>query len=104
MTTFDDRERGFEAKFAKDSELQFRAEARRNHMLGIWAAGLLGKSGAEAEEYALSVVKSDFEEAGSDDVVRKVAGDLVGKVSEQEIRSKLVDFMQKAKQQLMSGT
>ena len=104
MTTFNDRERAFESKFAHDTEMQFRAEARRNHMLGLWAAGLLGKSGQDAEEYALSVVKSDFEEAGSDDVVRKVAGDLVGKASDQEIRAKLADFMQKAKQQLMSGT
>ena len=81
MTTFDDRENAFESKFAHDTEMQFRAEARRNKLTGLWAAGLLGKSGDEAAEYAMSVVASDFEEAGIEDVVRKVAGDLAGKAS-----------------------
>ena len=61
MTTFDDREHAFEAKFAHDSEMQFRAEARRNKLVGLWAAGLLGKSGAAADEYALTVVRSDLQ-------------------------------------------
>ena len=76
MTTFDDRENAFEAKFAHDAEMNFKAEARRNKLLGLWAAGLMGKSEDEAAEYARAVIKADFEEAGHDDVVRKVAADL----------------------------
>lgn len=102
MTTFDDREKAFETKFAHDSEMQFRAEARRNKLLGLWAAGLLGKTGAEADEYALSVVSADFEEAGSEDVVRKVAADLDGKASADAIRTKLEELLPVAKAQLMS--
>lgn len=100
MTTFDDRETAFEAKFAHDSEMMFRAEARRNRLLGLWAAGLLGKSGDEAAAYAMSVVESDFEKPGVDDVVAKVAADLDGKASEAEIRSKLTELMSVAKSQL----
>lgn len=102
MTTFDDREKAFETKFAHDSEMQFRAEARRNKLLGLWAAGLLGKTGAEADDYALSVVSADFEEAGSEDVVRKVAADLDGKASADAIRAKLEELLPVAKAQLMS--
>ena len=102
MTTFDDREKGFETKFAHDAEMLFKAEARRNRLAGLWAAGLLGKSGAEADEYALSVVNADFEEAGSEDVVRKLAADLDGKATADEIRKKLSDLMHTAKSQLMS--
>ena len=102
MTTFDDREHAFEAKFAHDSEMQFRAEARRNKLVGLWAAELMGKSGDEAAEYAASVVAADFEEAGSDDVVRKVAADLGSKASEDEIRAKLTVLMSEAKAQLLS--
>ena len=80
----------------------FKAEARRNRLAGLWAAGLLGKSGAEADEYALSVVNADFEEAGSEDVVRKLAADLDGKATADEIRKKLSDLMHTAKSQLMS--
>ena len=76
MSTFDDRENAFENKYAHDQEMQFRAEARRNKLLGLWAAELLGKTGADADAYAREVVKADFEEAGHEDVVRKVAGDL----------------------------
>ena len=72
MTTFDDRERAQEAKFAHDAELNFKAEARRNRLLGEWAAGLLGKSGEDAKAYALSVVTSDFEEPGDEDVFRNL--------------------------------
>jgi len=102
MTSFDDRENAFESKFAHDADMQFRAEARRNKLLGLWAAGLLGKSGDAAAEYAASVVASDFEEAGHDDVVRKVAADLAGKASADEIRAKLAELMPQAKAQLMS--
>ncbi len=102
MTTFDDRENAFEAKFAHDGEMQFRAEARRNKLVGLWAAGLLGKSKEEAAAYAIEVVSADFEEAGDEDVVRKVAGDLAGKASADEVRAKLREFLPVAKAQLMT--
>jgi hypothetical protein len=102
MTTFDDRENAFEAKFAHDSDMQFRAEARRNKLLGLWAAGLMGKSGDAAAEYAIEVVSADFEEAGDEDVVRKVVADLAGKASAEEIRAKMAELMPVAKAQLMS--
>lgn len=76
MTTFDDRERAFEQKFARDEEMRFRITARRNRLLGEWAARQMGLSEAETESYAKDVVRSDFEEAGDHDVVRKVLGDL----------------------------
>ena len=76
MTQFDDRERAFEAKFARDEEMQFRVIARRNRLLGEWAARRMGLTDAEAESYAKDVVRSDFEEAGENDVIRKVLGDL----------------------------
>ena len=76
MTTFDDRERAFESKYARDEEMQFRIIARRNRLLGEWAARLMGLSDAEAESYAKDVIRADFEEAGDDDVVRKLLGDL----------------------------
>ncbi|MDP5348434.1 MAG: DUF1476 domain-containing protein, partial [Paracoccaceae bacterium] len=78
MTTFDDREHAFEAKYAHDEEMKFKAEARRNKLLGLWAAELMGKSADDAAEYARAVIKADFEEAGHEDVVRKVAADLDG--------------------------
>ena len=81
MTSFDDRETAFESKFAHDADMQFRAEARANKLLGLWAAELMGKTGAAASEYAMTVVSADFEEAGIEDVVRKVAADLTGKAS-----------------------
>jgi hypothetical protein len=101
MPTFDDRERAFESKFAHDADMQFRAEARRNKLLGLWAADLLGKTGEDAAAYAMSVVQADFEEAGSEDVVRKVAADLAGHVSADDIRAKLADLLVQAKAQLM---
>jgi hypothetical protein len=76
MTTFDDRERAFEAKFAHDDELRFRVTARRNRLLGEWAARQMGLSDAETDAYAKEVVRADFEEAGDEDVIRKVLGDL----------------------------
>ncbi|WP_375227861.1 DUF1476 domain-containing protein [Roseobacter sp. S98] len=102
MSTFDDRENAFENKYAHDAEMQFRAEARRNKLLGLWAAELLGKSGDAAADYAKEVVKSDFEEAGDEDVYRKVSGDLGGRADEQTIRSKMVELMAVAKGQIMN--
>ncbi len=101
MSTFDDRENAFENKFAHDAEMQFKAEARRNKLLGLWAAELLGKVGDDASAYATEVVKSDFEEAGDEDVYRKVSGDLGDKASEAEIRAKMAEFLAQAKAQLM---
>ena len=101
MTTFDDRERGYESKFAHDADLQFRAEARRNRLLGEWAAGVLGKTGEDANAYAVEVVKSDFEEAGHEDVVRKVAGDLGDLADADTIRGKMDELLKIAKDQVM---
>jgi hypothetical protein len=103
MTTFDDRESGFEAKFAHDEEMQFKAQARANKLLGLWAAELLGKSGDDAAAYAKDVVKADFEEAGHEDVYRKVAGDLGSKADETTIRSKMQQCLAEAKNQLASS-
>jgi hypothetical protein len=102
MTTFEDRENAFENKYAHDAEMQFRAEARRNKLVGLWAAGLLGKSGDEAAAYALEVVSADFEEAGIEDVVRKLVGDLGDKASADVIRAKMAEMLPVAKAQLMS--
>ena len=101
MTTFDDREHAFEAKYAHDAEMQFKAEARRNKLAGLWAADLMGKTGDAAAAYALEVVQADFEEAGIEDVVRKLAADLAGKASADEIRAKLLELLPVAKAQLM---
>lgn len=102
MTTFDDRESAFEAKFAHDADMMFRAEARRDNMLGLWAAGLLGKTGEAAAEYAMTVVAADMERPGPEDVIEKVVADLAGKASETEIRVKLVELMAVAKAQILS--
>lgn len=102
MSTFDDRENAFENKYAHDAEMQFKAEARRNKLLGLWAADLMGKSGDAAAEYAKEVVKADFEEAGHEDVVRKVSGDLDGKASDDEIRAKMAELLVEAKAQIMN--
>ena len=101
MSNMNDREAAFENKFAHDADMQFRAEARRNKLLGLWAAGLLGKTGDDADAYAKEVVKADFEEAGHEDVFRKVAGDLGSKATEAEIRSQLDSLLADAKAQLM---
>lgn len=104
MTTFDKREEGFEKKFAHDEELKFKAMARRNKLLGLWAAGELGKSGADADAYAKEVVLADFEEAGDDDVLRKVTKDLADKgVTEQQVRAKMNDLLAEAVKQLQTG-
>lgn len=102
MTTFDDRENAFESKFAHDSEMQFKAEARRNKLVGLWAAGLMGKTGDAADAYAREVVAADFEEAGSEDVVRKIVADLAGKATADEVRAKVTELMPVAKAQLMN--
>lgn len=101
MTTFDERENAFESKYAHDAEMQFKADARRNKLLGLWAAGLMGKSEAEATAYAAEVIKSDFEEAGHEDVYRKVSGDLGDKADEATIRAKMAEYMAEAKSQLL---
>ncbi|MFZ1725450.1 MAG: DUF1476 domain-containing protein [Albidovulum sp.] len=101
MTTFDDRENAFENKFAHDEEMRFRAEARRNKLLGLWVAGLIGKTGDAAAAYAGEVVAADFEEAGDEDVYRKVAGDLGARADEITIRSKMAELMIEAKRQIM---
>ncbi|MBY6157160.1 DUF1476 domain-containing protein [Pseudooceanicola nitratireducens] len=101
MSTFDDREKAFENKYAHDQEMQFRAEARRNKLLGLWAAELMGKTGEDAAEYAREVVKSDFEEAGHEDVVRKVSGDLGDKATDDEIRAKMDQLLKVAKSQIL---
>ncbi|MEO0484426.1 MAG: DUF1476 domain-containing protein [Pseudomonadota bacterium] len=102
MSAFDDRADAFENKFAHDAQMQFKAEARRNKLLGLWAAGLMGKSEEETLSYAMEVVKADFEEAGDEDVYRKLAGDLGGKADETTIRAKMAELMAEAKAQLMS--
>lgn len=102
MTTFDDRENAFENKFAHDAEMQFRAEARRNKLVGLWAAELMGLSGEEAVAYARSVVEADFEEAGIEDVVRKLVSDLGAKSTPDAIRAKMTEMLPVAKSQLMS--
>ncbi len=99
MTTFDKREEGFEKKFAHDEELRFKANARRNKLLGLWAAEKLGISGDAANVYAKEVVMADFEESGDDDVFRKVRKDLDAKgvtVSDPDLRRTMVDLMEKA--------
>ncbi|MGK7652786.1 MULTISPECIES: DUF1476 domain-containing protein [unclassified Roseovarius] len=101
MSTFDDRENAFENKYAHDEEMKFKAEARRNKLLGLWAAEILGKTGADADAYAKEVVLSDFEEAGHEDVVRKVAGDLGDMADADTIRSKMDELLRVAQEQLM---
>jgi len=101
MSTFDERENAFENKYAHDAEMQFKADARRNKLLGLWAAGLMGKSGQDAADYATEVVRSDFEEAGHEDVYRKVSGDLGDLADEATIRANMAEFMAEAKSQIM---
>lgn len=102
MSTFDEREQAFEKKFAHDAELSFKAEARRNKLLGLWAAELLGKTGDEAAAYAREVLKTDLEEAGDEDVYRKISGDLGDKADEPTIRAKMKELLSIAKDQILS--
>ena len=104
MTTFDERQQGFERKFALDAEQEFKANARRNRLLGEWAAELMGLE--SPAEYAKAVVKSDFEQPGDEDVLRKVAGDLKGSgvaVSEGEVRRKMDELLAQAREQIKKG-
>ena len=105
MAGFDDREKGYEAKFARDSELSFKADNRRNKLLGLWAAEQMGLSEEHAREYAAEVVASDFEEAGDEDVFRKVSGDLKAKgasVSDDMIRQKMAELINVAREQVLN--
>ncbi|MEA2982116.1 MAG: hypothetical protein QOF09_3939 [Alphaproteobacteria bacterium] len=107
MTTFDKREEGFEKKFAHDEELRFKANARRNKLLGMWAAEKMGLSGPAAEAYAKEVVVADFEEAGDEDVFRKIRKDFDAKgvaQSDQDIRKTMIDLMVQAVDQIKTGT
>ena len=97
MTAFDDREAAFEAKFAHDTDMQFKADARANKLLGQWAAEKLGKTGAEAEAYVADVIKSDLKEAGIDDVIDKVAGDLDGIATREAVATMRVGFLRDVK-------
>jgi hypothetical protein len=103
MADLNDREAAFENKFAHDEELRFKAMARRNKLLGLWAAEKLGKSGADADAYAKDVVISDFIEGGDEDVYRKLRGDLPGAVSEHQIRHAMDELMAEAVLQIQNG-
>jgi hypothetical protein len=102
MANFNDREKAFENKFVHDTEIQFKADAKRNKLLGLWAAELLGRSGDDATAYALEVVKSNFEEAGQEVVYRKISSDLGNKADEVTIRAKMSSLMDQAKSQLLT--
>jgi hypothetical protein len=100
-TTFDKREEGFEKQFAHDEELRFKATARRNKMLGLWAAGILGKNEADAEAYAKDVVLADFEATGDNDVIHKLLRDLQPKgITEQQIRTRMTELLTEAVAQI----
>lgn len=106
MAQFDDRRESFEKKFAHDEELRFRATARRNKALGLWAAGQLGRSGPEADTYAKTVVAADFEEAGDDDVLRKVRADLAAggvEASDAALRARMDELMARAIEDVQAG-
>ena len=106
MTTFDKREEGFEKKFAHDEETRFKTTARRNKLLGLWAAEKLGLSAGDAEVYAKAVVKADIEEAGEEDVFRKIRGDFDAKKvaqSDHQIRRTMDELLQKAIAQIKAG-
>lgn len=103
MSQFKDREKAYESKFARDEELMFKATVRRNKLLGLWAADLMGISGADADAYAKEVIKADFEEVGEEDVYRKVKGDLDKKgfdISEHRVRKAMAEFLEEAKRQV----
>jgi len=105
MTTFNDREKSFEKKFAMDEELKFKAEARRNRLLGQWAAGKLGLSGAAVDDYVKAVRKADLAQKGDDDVFQKIKQDLKDKgvsVADSELRQAMNDFLASAVQQLQA--
>ncbi len=104
MTTFDDREKAFEAKFARDEDMAFRVTARRNKLVGQWAAAQMKLTPEETDAYAKAVVQADFEEAGDEDVIRKVLGDLLAagiETDEATVRRALADQTVEARRQLM---
>mgnify|MGYP001185915441 CR=1 FL=1 len=104
MTTFDDREKAFESKFAHDQEMAFRVTARRNRLVGEWAAARMGLTVEETDSYSKSVVQADFEEAGDEDVIRKLLGDLTAagvETSDEDVRQALADKTVEARRQLM---
>ena len=104
MTTFDKREEGFEKKFAHDEALKFKAEARRNKLLGLWAAELMGKTGDDAAGYAKEVIRSDFHEPGDEDVFRKIRADFDAAgvtQSDHQIRRTMEELMHTAKEQVL---
>lgn len=106
MSTFDQRKDAFENKFAHDEELRFKATARRNKLLGLWAAEKLGKTGPDADVYAKSVVVADFEEAGDEDVVRKVKGDFAAAsvvMGDEEIRRVMAELLIQAAEEIQTG-
>lgn len=106
MSDFDDRRRGQEAKFQLDQELEFKAQARRAKLVGLWAAGLMGLSGEEAEAYAKSVVVADLEEAGTEDLFRKIRGDLdlhAVQLSDHQIRAKMDEALAEARDSVRKG-
>lgn len=106
MTQFDDRERAHEQKFARDEEMAFRITARRNKLVGVWAAAKMGLTPEETDAYAKSVVQADFEEVGDEDVIRKLLGDLTAsgvETSDEEIRQALADHAVEARRQLMES-
>ena len=106
MSSFEEREKGFEKKFAHDQDLKFKAEARRNKMIGEWAADKLGLAGSEVEDYIKAVRRADFEEAGDEDVVRKISKDFQEKgvsVSDDDIRAQLGEFLAKAVEEIEAG-
>ncbi len=105
MSGFDDREKAFEDKFAHDAELQFKAAARRNRLVAEWAAGELGITGDNVKDYIISVVKADLEEAGEEDVVRKISGDFSAgnvDISDHRIRKMIEEHSHTAKEQIMN--
>jgi hypothetical protein len=103
MTTFDNRENAFENKYAHDAEMQFKAQARRDKLLGLWVAGLMGISGEEADTYARSVVIADLEEAGDEDVYRKVSADMTAKgIAIDALRAKMDELLAVAKTQILT--
>lgn len=107
MTSFKDREKGFENKFAHDQEMAFRITARRNRLVGEWAAELMGLTAEETDSYAKSVVQADFEEVGDEDVIRKLLGDLTGAgvdVDDARIRQVLEEKTVEARRQLIEST
>jgi hypothetical protein len=104
MTSFKDREKGFENKFAHDEEMQFKAAARSYRLVGLWAASLLGKTGPEADAYAMEVVRADFAELGHEDVYRKLATDLDYRADEATIRAKMSEMLVLAKEQIATET